>query len=80
MAKSTKSDLKLTASNLKNVLWDTLNQVKEGRMDAGAADSIATQAREIVRTTHLQLQVAKQSKRQIPMEIIDFSENNENGN
>lgn len=73
MAKNVKD--KLTAVNLKNVLWDTLNQVKEGKMDAGAADSIATQGREIVRTINLQLQVAKQSKRQIPTEIIEFSEN-----
>jgi hypothetical protein len=43
-------------------------------MDAGAADSIATQSREIVRTINVQIQVARQSKRQIPQGIIDFSE------
>jgi hypothetical protein len=75
MAKSTKTDAKkLTATNLKNVLWETLNKVKDGEMDAGNADSIATQSREIVRTINVQLQVARQTKRQVPQGIVDFSE------
>ena len=64
----------LNANNLKRVLWETLNKVKEGTMDAGAADSIATQAREILRTTSIQLKVASQSKREIPAEVLNFSE------
>lgn len=77
MAKTTKTEHQdLTATNLKNVLWDTLNKVKDGEMDAGAADSIATQSREIMRTINVQLQVARQTKRQVPMEIVDFSESN----
>lgn len=79
MAKNAKADLKLTAQNLKNVLWETLQGVKDGTMDAGAADSIASQSREICRTVNLQLQVARQTKRQVPTEITDFSENNVNG-
>lgn len=75
MAKTIKAEhQELTATNLKNVLWETLNKVKDGEMDAGAADSIATQSREIMRTINVQLQVARQAKRQIPMEIVDFSE------
>lgn len=75
MAKTIKTDTQeLTATNLKNVLWETLNKVKDGEMDAGAADSIATQSREIMRTINVQLQVARQTKRQVPMEIVDFSE------
>jgi hypothetical protein len=75
MAKAAKAEPKeLTATNLKKVLWETLNKVKDGEMDAGAADSIATQSREIMRTVNVQLQVARQTKRQVPMEIIDFSE------
>lgn len=64
----------LTAKNLKNVLWETLNQVRKGKMDAGNADSIATQAREIIRLTNTQLKIASQSKRDIPVGIITFSE------
>ena len=75
MGKTVKAERQeLTATNLKNVLWDTLNKVKEGEMDAGAADSIATQSREIMRTINVQLQVARQTKRQVPMEIVNFSE------
>ena len=75
MAKNAKTEQKLTAKNLKEVLWDTLNAVKDGTMDAGAADSIASQSREICRTVSLQLQVARQAKREVPNEIFDFSEN-----
>jgi hypothetical protein len=75
MAKSAKAEpQELTATNLKNVLWQTLNKVKDGEMEAGAADSIATQSREIMRTINVQIQVARQTKRQVPMEIVEFSE------
>lgn len=78
MAKnSSKTEIKLTAQNLKNVLWDTLQQVRSGELDAGAADSVATQAREIIRTSNLQLRIAQQTKRAVPQEIIGFSENME---
>lgn len=66
---------KLTAQNLKNVLWDTLNKVKSGEIQASQADSIATQSREILRTVNTQLRVASQSKRDVPLEVINFSEN-----
>jgi hypothetical protein len=80
MAKTIKAaNQQLTATNLKNVLWETLNKVKDGEMDAGAADSIATQSREIMRTINIQLSVARQTKRQVPMEIIEFSEKSANG-
>jgi len=65
---------KLTANSLKKVLWETLNKVKDGSMEAGAADSIATQAREILRTTAIQLKVSSQSKREVPVDVLDFSE------
>lgn len=65
---------KLTASNLKNTLWDTLNKVKEGTMDCGQADAIASQAREILRTTKVQLQISSMSKRDIPVDVISFNE------
>jgi len=75
MGKTVKPETKqLTAVNLKNVLWKTLNDLKDGNMDPGKADSIATQSREIMRTINVQLQVARQTKRQVPMEIVNFSE------
>jgi hypothetical protein len=66
---------KLTAVALKNVLWDTLNDVRTGVMDPGNADSIATQGREIIRTVNTQLRISHQSKRPVPVDVIKFSEN-----
>lgn len=65
---------KLTANSLKAVLWETLNDVRSGNMDAGQADSIATQAREILRTTTVQLKVAAQANRIVARDVIDFAE------
>lgn len=64
----------LTAKNLKSALWETLNKVKEGSMEPGCADSIASQAREILRTTNTQLRIAQQAKRSVSAEVITFAE------
>ncbi len=65
---------KLTAVNLKNALWDTLQQIKADNMLPAQGDAIASQAREILRTVKVQLQVCAQGKRNVPTEIIDFVE------
>lgn len=65
---------KLTAKSLKDVLWTTLNDVKEGNMEAGKADAIASQAREIIRLTKVQLQISTVSKRDVPAEVIAFND------
>jgi len=64
----------LSAVNLKNALWDTLQSIKSDTMLPAQGDAIAAQAREILRTVKVQLQVAAQSKRNVPTEIIDFVE------
>lgn len=70
-----KTKPKLSANNLKNLLWETLQQVKSGHMEPGQADAVASQAREILRTTTVQLKIASQSSRTIPKDVISFSEN-----
>lgn len=65
---------KLSAVNLKNALWDTLQAIKGDTMQASQGDAIASQAREILRTVKVQLQIATQTKRPVPTEIIDFAE------
>jgi hypothetical protein len=65
---------KLSASSLKNALWDTLNDIKSGTIQPGQGDAIASQAREILRTVKTQLQISSQTKRSVPVEIITFSE------
>ena len=64
----------LTASSLKNALWETLNKIRGGSMQPAEGDSIASQAREILRTVKVQLQIAQVAKRNVPTEVIDFSE------
>jgi hypothetical protein len=64
----------LTASNLKNVLWDTMNELKTGTIQPGQGDAIAAQAREILRTVRTQLMVTSQAKRSVPADVITFSE------
>ena len=64
----------LTASSLKDILWETLTDLKQETMLPNRADAIAAQSREILRTVKMQLQIAGQTKRQVPQEIIEFSE------
>jgi len=64
----------LTAKNLKSALWDTLTSVKDGTMQPMQADAIASQAREILRTTNTQLRISAQSKREVSADVIGFNE------
>lgn len=64
----------LTASSLKDILWETLTDLKTDQMMPNRADAIAAQSREILRTIKVQLQVAGQAKRAVPQEIIEFTE------
>lgn len=64
----------LSATNLKTALWETLNSVKDGSMQAGNADAVAAQAREILRTVKVQLQVTQAAKRSVPLDIVNFAE------
>lgn len=64
----------LTATNLKTALWETLNSIKTGTIQPGQGDAIAAQAREILRTVKVQLQVTNQSKRSVPADVITFAE------
>jgi hypothetical protein len=68
----------LTASSLKEALWNTLNQVKSKKILPGHADAVATQAREILRTVKVQLMVSGQTNRPVPTEVVEFSEGTTN--
>lgn len=68
------SKLTLTATNLKNALWSTLTEIRNETRQPGEGDAIACQAREILRCVKVQLQVAGQTNRKVPTEVIDFSE------
>lgn len=64
----------LNAGNLKGVLWDTLNDLRANTIQPGHADSVASQAREILRTVRTQLLVTQQAKRPVPADCINFAE------
>jgi hypothetical protein len=64
----------LTASSLKDTLWETLIDLKHENIMPNRADAIAAQSREILRTVKVQLQISGQTQRPVPQEIIDFSE------
>ena len=63
----------LSATNLKLALWNTLNDLRTGAIQPGQGDAIASQAREILRTVKVQLQVTQQAKRSVPVDVITFS-------
>lgn len=63
----------LSANSLKAALWDTLGRVKDGDMLPAHADAIASQAREILRTVKVQLQISAQSKSPVPASLKTFS-------
>jgi len=67
----------LSAVNLKQALWETLNAIKSDTMLPAQGDAIAAQAREILRTVKVQLQVVGQAKRRVPEEIISFAEDSD---
>lgn len=64
----------LKASTLRDVLWETLIDVRQNTIQANRADAVATQAREILRTVKTQLQVTNAAKRPVPQDIIAFAE------
>jgi hypothetical protein len=64
----------LTATSLKLALWETLNGLKTGNMQPAEGDAIASQAREILRTTNTQLRIFQQSKRPVSADVISFAE------
>lgn len=71
--------MKLNAENLKNLLWETLQDVRSGDMEPGRADAVAAQAREILRTGRLQLAVCSQSRSDVPEELVGFATGKANG-
>lgn len=64
----------LTAQNLKTQLWETLLNLREGKLQPAEGDAVASQAREILRTTNTQLRIVAQAKRNVPTQVIDFAE------
>lgn len=54
---------KLNAESLKQVLWQTMHDLREGRITPDKAHAIASQAREILRTVKIQISISKNSNK-----------------
>lgn len=70
--KSEKSTL--SAMNLKKTLWETLELLRSNNLDVNEAVAVAGLAREIIRCTSTQLKISVHSGRELPKDILDFSE------
>lgn len=63
----------LNATNLKKLLWETAQNVTSGKINPLQANSISSAAREILRTTSIQLRIASQSNKQVPENLEKFN-------
>ena len=64
---------KLSAVTLRNQLWQTLNEVKNNKLDPATADAIAAQSREILRSFKTQLQILAACKKNVTADMIEFA-------
>lgn len=65
--------VQLSAVTLKDTLWSTLNEIKDGSLDAAKGDAIASQAREILRTIKTQVLILDKAHRDITKELSEFA-------
>ena len=62
----------LNAINLKEILWEMLNDVRENKVAPANALAVAIQAREILRATRIQLSILNQ-KATVTNELMTFA-------
>ena len=62
-----------TAVELKEVLWSTLNSLKNKEIDVREADSIAIQAREIIRVVTSQREICEIAKLALPKDVTTYA-------
>ena len=66
--------MELNAKNLKDKLWNNLQGIESGDVQLSQADGMATQAREILRTVKIELEIAKQSGQSVSDKLKAFPE------
>ncbi len=64
---------KLTAKELKGILWETIQKLLKNEIDVGTADSIAQQSREIVRVIKSQQSILGQAHENITEELLSYA-------
>lgn len=63
----------LNAVTLKGKLWETLNFIKDGQIEASKGDAIAAQAREIIRTVRTQVLILDKAHSDVTKELVEFA-------
>lgn len=69
--------MKETAQTLTEKLLDTINRVMDGTIKAEASNTIATQAREVVRLAKLRADVCAQMGEKVPDDLATFVRSSE---
>lgn len=67
------SNNKVTAKELKGILWGTLKKLESNEIDVPTADAIAQQSREIVRVIKSQQSILTQAKENVTDELINYA-------
>jgi len=66
-------ETKLTAKNMKKILWDVLQKVKAKKMSPAEADAVASQSREIIRVVKTQESIIQKCGEEVTAELKDFA-------
>ncbi len=64
---------KLSAKNMKSLLWDTLQGLKKGSVEVSQADSMALHCREIIRVIKTQQSIIKQAGKNLTKELVEYA-------
>ncbi len=73
MFKGKTSENVLSAKNMKEILWDTLQGLKSGEVEVSQADSMALHCREIIRVIKTQQSIIKQAGEKITDELVTYA-------
>lgn len=64
----------LNGANLKSILWDALQELRDGKLKKKEAESVASLAREIIKATNIQVKILDLSRRGMTDELVIFAD------
>lgn len=63
----------LTAASLKYLMWESMQELKEGSLNPQIANAMASNCREILRVIRVQLQILDKTNQDATIDLIEFS-------
>lgn len=60
------------AKNLKQILWETLNKLKNNEIEVDVAQAIASQSREVTRVVNTQKEVLRLNGDKMSKDLMDY--------